>query len=50
MVATEAMQCGTVLVVFDSFAAASSIITHNEDGILMPPFNLSRYERNYFTH
>lgn len=45
MVLTEAMQCGTVPIVFNSFAAATDIITHRKNGILVSPFNMNEYEK-----
>ena len=45
MVLTEAMQCGTVPIAFNSFAAATDIITHRKNGILVSPFNMNEYEK-----
>lgn len=44
MVITEAMQCGTVPVTFDSFASARDIIEHGRNGLLISPFNLNELE------
>lgn len=44
MAITEAMQCGTVPVVFDSFASARDIIEHGRNGLLISPFNLHELE------
>lgn len=43
MVLTEAMQCGTVPIAFQSFASVTDIITHNVNGILVPPFDECLY-------
>lgn len=43
MVLTEAMQCGTVPIAFQSFASATDIITHDANGILVPPFDMDCY-------
>lgn len=43
MVLTEAQQCGVVPIAFQSFASVSDIITHGENGILVPPFDMERY-------
>lgn len=43
MVITEAMQCGVVPIAFQSFASVTDIITHNSNGILVPPFDMKRY-------
>ena len=45
MVLTEAMQCGTVPIAFQSFASVTDIITHDVNGILVPPFDMNRYAR-----
>lgn len=45
MVLTEAMQCGTVPVAFQSFASVTDIISHKRNGILVPPFDLDRYAK-----
>lgn len=44
MVLTEAMQHGVVPVLFDSFAAARVIVKHDKNGLLVSPFDLSKYE------
>lgn len=43
LVLTEAMQCGAVPIVFDSFAAASEIIQDGENGFLITPFDEKEY-------
>lgn len=43
MVLTEAMQCSTVPIAFNSFASATDIISHKRNGILVHPFNLDNY-------
>lgn len=43
MVLTEAMQCGTVPIAFQSFASVTDIIAHDVNGILVPPFDLDSY-------
>ena len=45
MVLTEAMQCGTVPIAFDSFAALPDIIDNNKNGVLIKPFDTKEYER-----
>ena len=45
MVLTEAMQCGAVPIAFQSFASVTDIITHEANGILVPPFDMNRYAR-----
>lgn len=45
MVLTEAMQCGTVPMAFNSYAAVSEIINDGKDGFLIKPFDLDEYER-----
>ena len=40
---TEAMQCGTVPIAFQSFASVADIITHNVNGVLVPPFDKNQY-------
>lgn len=45
MVLTEAMQCGAVPIAFQSFASVTDIITHDVNGILVPPFDMNRYAR-----
>lgn len=44
MVITEAMQCGTIPVVFDSFVSVKDIVEHGKNGLLIPPFNLHKLE------
>ena len=44
MVLTEAMQCGTVPIAFNSFAAVTDIIHDGIDGTLVKPFDMKRYE------
>lgn len=43
MVLTEAMQCGTVPIAFNSFAAVQDIIENGKSGILIEPFKLKKY-------
>lgn len=45
MVLTEAQQCGAVPIAFQSFASITDIITHGENGILVPPFDMDCYAR-----
>lgn len=45
MVLTEAMQCGTVPMSFDSFASVTDIIKNEEDGIIIPSFDMIIYEQ-----
>lgn len=45
MVLTEAQQCGAVPIAFQSFASVTDIITHDKNGILVPPFDMERYAR-----
>lgn len=45
MVLTEAQQCGAVPIAFQSFASVTDIITHDVNGILVPPFDMERYAR-----
>lgn len=42
---TESQQCGVVPVVIDSFASLTDIITHGEDGIIVPSDESSVKER-----
>ncbi|MBX9889404.1 MAG: glycosyltransferase [Flavobacteriaceae bacterium] len=42
-VLVEAQSYGCVPVLFNSYAAAQDIITHNENGMLVPPFNSNEY-------
>lgn len=44
MVLTEAMQCGTVPIAFDSFASITDIIENGSNGILIPSFQIKEYE------
>ena len=43
MVILEAKQHGVIPIMFESFASASDIITHEKDGMLIPPFDLNKY-------
>ena len=43
MVLTEAMQCGTVPIAFNSFAAVTDIIDNGRNGILISPFHIDDY-------
>lgn len=45
MVITEAMQCGTVPIAFNSFASVQDIINHGQNGYLIAPFDLKEYEQ-----
>ncbi len=45
MVLTEAMQCGTVPIAFNSFSAVTDIIHDDTDGLLVKPFDMKQYER-----
>lgn len=45
MVLTEAMQCGTVPIAFQSFASVTDIISHKRNGILVSPFDLDCYAK-----
>lgn len=45
MVLSEAQQCGAVPIAFQSFASVTDIITHGENGILVPPFDMDCYAR-----
>ena len=43
MVLTEAMQCGTVPIAFNSFASVTDIIDNGRNGILIKPFSVKEY-------
>ena len=43
MVLTEAMQCGAVPVVYNSFASASEIVEDGVNGMLVTPFSQKEY-------
>ncbi len=43
MVLTEAMQCGTVPIAFNSFAAVTDIIEDGRNGLLVKPFSVRQY-------
>ncbi len=45
MVLTEAQQCGAVPIAFQSFVSVTDIITHDKNGILVPPFDMDCYAR-----
>ena len=45
MVLTEAMQCGTVPIAFNSFASVTDIIDNGRNGILIEPFSIKEYEK-----
>lgn len=49
MVLTEAMQCGAVPMAFQSFASVTDVISHDTNGILVPPFDLDCYARELST-
>jgi glycosyltransferase involved in cell wall biosynthesis len=42
-VLVEAQSFGCVPVVFNSYAAAQDIVIHNDNGILVTPFNIDKY-------
>lgn len=44
MVLTEAMQCGTVPIAFNSFASVTDIIDDGRNGYLVKPFDMKEYE------
>lgn len=46
MVLTEAMQCGTVPIAFNSFASVTDIIDDGRNGILVKPFSIKEYEKS----
>lgn len=39
----EAMQCGCVPILYNSFTSASELVTDGEDGYLIPPFDENQY-------
>jgi hypothetical protein len=39
----KAKSFGFVTVLYNSYAAAQGIVTHNENGILITPFNVEEY-------
>ena len=43
MVAIEAMQCGCVPMVYDTYAAARDMISDGTDGYVIPPFHEAKY-------
>lgn len=43
LVTLEALSYGCIPVVFDTFPAASELITHGENGFLIPPYNIERF-------
>lgn len=43
MVIIEAMQCGCIPMVYDTYAAASDMITDGKDGYVIPPFDERMY-------
>lgn len=43
MVVIEAMQCGCVPMVYDTYAAARDMINDGTDGFVIPPFNYQLY-------
>lgn len=43
MVVIEAMQCGCVPMVYDTYAAARDMINDGTDGFVIPPFNVEAY-------
>lgn len=45
MVLTEAMQCGTVPISFNSFASVTDIIDDGHNGMLVKPFSIKEYEQ-----
>ena len=42
-VLVEAQSFGRVPMLFNSYAAAQDIVIHNENGILVTPFNIDKY-------
>jgi glycosyltransferase involved in cell wall biosynthesis len=42
-VLVEAQNFGCVPMLFNSYAAAQDIVIHNENGILVTPFNIDKY-------
>lgn len=49
MVLTEAMQCGTVPIAFQSFASVTDIINSKVNGILVPSFDESQYAHELYS-
>lgn len=45
MVIIEAMQCGCVPIVYDTYAAARDMISDGTDGFVIPPFDKEMYAR-----
>ncbi|MFI3164488.1 MAG: glycosyltransferase [Bacillota bacterium] len=45
MVLIEAGLYGCVPMAFDSFASLPDVISHNEDGIIVPSFNMKKYQQ-----
>lgn len=45
LVIVEAMQCGCVPIIYDSYAAAKDIIDDNVNGILVPPFDEEEFRK-----
>lgn len=45
MVLTEAMQCGTVPIAFNSFASVTDIIDDGRNGVLISPFSIKEYSK-----
>ena len=43
MVIVEAMQCGVVPLVYDTYSAAKDLISDGETGFVIPPFDKSKY-------
>lgn len=49
MVLNEAMQCGVVPIVFESFSSVRDIIVDKSNGVLVTPFNMRLYEKELST-
>lgn len=45
MVIVEAMQCGVVPLVYDTYSAAKDLISDGETGFVIPPFDKSKYAK-----
>lgn len=49
LVIVEAMQCGCVPIVYDSYASAKDIIDNGVNGILIPPFDEEIFKKELLT-